>query len=139
MNSPRKSYADSPNMTWLSTFSIDWIYRKCCVPLFRHLDLKMIKRKLQFIIFMYLLMKFQSDAQRECYDDFPKVIYLGCNVGDYENPNILGSSIRKYRTKWSEIRSQGSSGFSIKWVLILCSEMSYEKSYRENSVIASLE
>ena len=33
---------------------------------------------------------------RGCYENFPKVTYLGCNSGSYKNPKCLGSYIRKY-------------------------------------------
>jgi len=44
-------------------------------------------------------MKFQSDAQRESYDDFPQVTYLECNLGVYKKTNFLRSYLRKYSAK----------------------------------------
>ena len=57
--------------------------------------------------FSVLLTKFQSDPQRESYDDFPQVTCLECNSGVYKKTNFLRSYLRKYRAKSSEIRTQG--------------------------------
>ena len=39
-----------------------------------------IDKKLQSVLFLYLLTKFQSDAQRESYDDFPQVTCRNRNL-----------------------------------------------------------
>ena len=48
---------------------------------------------------MYLLTKFQSDAQREIYDDFPQVSCLECNLGACKKANFLRSYLYKYSAK----------------------------------------
>jgi len=50
-------------------------------------------------------MKFESDAERDNYDDFPLVTYLECNRGVCRNPNFLKLYLRKYREIGSEIQS----------------------------------
>ena len=44
----------------------------CHESLFQPLTLQIYKWKLQSVLFLYLLTKFQFDAHRESYDDFPR-------------------------------------------------------------------
>ena len=94
-----------------------------------------IHRKVQSVLFLYLLTQFQSDAQRESYDDFPQVTCLGCNSRACKSSKCLGLYLRKYSETRSEIQAQASSRFQRKWVLISESEPSYKKNYRENSTM----
>ena len=89
--------------------------------------------------FLYLLTKFQSDPQRESYDDFPQVTCLECNSGVYKKTNFLKSYLRKYSEKSSEIRIQGSARVLLKWVFFATSETSQKKSYSKNSTMTCLE
>jgi len=91
----------------------------CHVSLFRPSALKNIYKKLHSILFLYLVKKFQSDAQREIYDDFPHITCLECNLGVCKKTNFLGSYLRTYSTKSSEIQTQGSVLFQLKWVFFL--------------------
>ena len=91
---------------------------KCHVYNFRYLVLKKIYKKLQSVLFLYLLTKFQSDPQRESYDDFPQVTCFECNSGVCKKTNFLRSYLRKYRAKRSEIQTQGSARFLLKWVFL---------------------
>ena len=111
----------------------------CHVSLFRPLALKHIYKKPQSILFLYLLMKFQSDAQRECYDDFPQVTCFECNSGFCKRTNFLRSYLCKYSAKVSEIRTRDSARFLLKWVFVLTSETSQENNYRENATMTCLE
>jgi len=83
-------------------------------------------------------MKFQSDAQRESYDDFPQVTCFECNSGVCKNTNFL-SYLRKYHGKSSEIWTQGSARFLLKWIFFATSETSQKNSYSENSMMTCLE
>jgi len=67
-------------------------------------------------------MEFQFDAQREIYDDFPKVTCLGCNSGACKNPKLLGLHIHKYSKTRYKIWARASPSFQFKWVLISDSE-----------------
>ena len=111
----------------------------CHESLFRPLDLKNAYKKLQFVLFPYLLTKFQSDPQRESYDNFPQVTYFGCNSGVCKKTNFIGSYLCKYRTKISEIWTQASALFLIKWVFFSTSKTSQKTSYREISTMTCLE
>ena len=62
--------------------------------------------------------EFQSDPQRESYDDFPQVTCLECNSGVCKKTNFLRSYLRKYRAKSSKIWTQGSAWFLLKWVFL---------------------
>ena len=106
--------------------------------LFQPLALKTTYKKLKSILFLYL-MKFQSDAQRESYDDFPKVNYLECNLGVCKKTNLLISYLCKCSAKSSKIWTWGSLWCLIKWVLLLASETSQKTSYSENSMMTYLE
>ena len=86
-----------------------------------------MKRKLKHILFLKLLTKFQFDAQRESYDDFPKVTYLGCNSGVCRNPNYLELYHQKYSEPRSEIWARDSPKLSLTWVLISNFETLYKK------------
>ena len=77
---------------------------------------KIYKWKLQSVLFLYLLTKFQSNAQKESYDDFPQVTCFECNSGACKKANFLRSYLRKYRAKSSEIRTQCSAPILLKWV-----------------------
>ena len=88
---------------------------------------------------MYLLTKFQSNAQRESYDDFPQVTCFECNSGVCKNTNFLRSYLRKYHAKSSEIWTQGSARFLLKWVFFETSETSQKISYSENATMTCLE
>ena len=112
---------------------------KCHVSMFRSLALKKIYKKLQSVLFLYLLTKFQSDAQRESYDDFPQVTCLECNSGVCKKTNFLRSYLCKYSAKSSEIRTRDSVRFLLKWVFFLASETLQKKSYSENSTMTYLE
>ena len=70
----------------------------------------------QFILFLYLLMKFHSDAERESYDDFPQVTCLECNSGVCKKTNFLRSYIRKYSAKISKIKTRDLARCLLKWV-----------------------
>jgi len=109
------------------------------VSLFRPLALKNIYKKLQSVLFLYLLTKFQSDPQRESYDDFPQVTCLECNSGVCKKTNFLRSYLRKYRAKSSEIRTRGSARCLLKWFFFVTSETSQKKSYSENATMTCLE
>ena len=103
------------------------------------MDLKNSHKKLQSVLFLYLLTKFQSDAQKESYDDFPQVTCFECNSGVCQKANFLRSYLRKYPAKRSEIRTQSSAPSLLKWVLFSTSETSQKKSYSENSTMTCLE
>ena len=64
--------------------------------------------KLYSVLFLYLIMKFQFDARRESYDDFPQVTCLECNSGVYNKTNLLRTYLHKYSGKGFEIRNLGS-------------------------------
>ena len=96
-------------------------------------------KKLQSVLFLYLLTKLQSDAQKESYDAFPQVTCFECNSGVCKKTNFLRSYLRKYRAKSSEIRTQGSARCLLKWVFFVTSETSQKKSYSENSTMTCLE
>ena len=83
-------------------------------------------------------MKFQSDAYRDSYDNFPKVTCLGCNSRVCKNPNFLRSYIRKYSETSCEVWAWASPKLRLKWVLILESEPSQKNNYRENSTLTCL-
>ena len=100
---------------------------------------KNIYKKLQSILFLYLLNKFQSNAQREWYDYFPQVTYLECNSGVCKKTNFLTSYLHKYSTKIFEIRIQGSARFFLKWVFFSTFETSPKKRYSKNSTMTCLE
>ena len=104
----------------------------CHESLFRPLDLKNTHNKLESVLFLYLFTKFQSDPQREIYDDFPQVTCFECNSGVCKNTNFLRSYLRKYRAKSSEIRTQASAKFLLKWIFLRLL-----KRYRKN-VIAKI-
>ena len=72
-------------------------------------------------------MKFQSDAQKESYDDFPQVTCFECNSGVCKKANFLRSYLRQYRAKSSEIRTQHSAPILIKWGFCVNSETSQKK------------
>jgi len=93
---------------------------------------KNIYKKLQFILFLYLLMKFQSDAQKESYDDFPQVTYLECNSGVCKKTNFLRSYLCKYSTKSSEIRTRDSARCLLRWFFLIFWNIA------ENKVIAKM-
>ena len=131
MNSPRKSYAQSPKMAWLYNFSVERTFTTCHVSLFWPSNLKKIQRKLQYVLFLWLLMKFQSDAQRESYNDFSKVTCLECNLRVCKNPSFLRSYLRKYIETRFEIWTGGSKRFPLKWVFL-----AYETSQKK--VIAKI-
>jgi len=104
------------------------------------MDLKNAYKKLHSVLFLYLLTKFQFDLQRESYDDFPQVTCLECNSGLCKKTNFLRSYLRKYSAKRSEIQSQGSAQFLLKWVFFVTSETSQKKKcYSENSTMTCLE
>ena len=84
-------------------------------------------------------MKFQSDPQRESYDDFPQVTCFECNLGVCKKTNFLRSYLRKYHVKGSEIRTQGLTRFLLKWVFFATSETSQKKGYSENATMTCLE
>ena len=63
--------------------------------------------------------KFQSDPQRESYDDFPQVTCLECNSRVYKKTNFLRSYLYKYSAKSSEIWSQGSVQLHLKLFFFL--------------------
>ena len=109
------------------------------MSLFQPLALKNIYKKLQSVLFLYLLTKFQSNAPRKSYDDFPQVTCLECNSGICKKTNFLRSYLRKYHVKSSEIRTEGSARFLLKWVCFATSETSQKKSYSENSTMTCLE
>ena len=112
---------------------------KCHVSNFRPLALKTIYKKLQSVLFLYILTKFQSNPQRESYDDFPQVTCLECNSGVCKKTNFLRSYLRKYSAKSSEIRTRGSALFLLKWVFFLNFRNVVENSYSENSMMTCLE
>ena len=112
---------------------------KCHVSLFQPFVLKNIYKKLQSILFLYLLTKFHSDAHRESYDDFPQVTCFECNSGFYKRTNFLSSYLRKYPTKRSEIRTQSSAPILLKWVFFSTSATSQKKIYSENATMTYLE
>jgi len=91
LDSPRKSYTQYHKMTWLYTFSEEWTCMKWHVSLFLPYDLKNIHKKLHSVVFLYLLTKFQSDAQNKSYDYFPQVTCLECNSGVCKKANFLRS------------------------------------------------
>jgi len=88
----------------------------CHESLFQPLALKNIYKKLQSVLFPYLLTKFQSNAQRKSYDDFPQVTCLECNSGVCKKTNFLRSYLRKYSAKISEIRTRDLARCILKWV-----------------------
>jgi len=122
LDSPRKSYAQSPKMPWLYTFSEEKTCMKSHVSQFWPLDLKDIHKKLQSILFMKLLMKFESDAQRESYDDFPKVTYLKCNSWvcqkltslDHISENIAREDLKFRPTVQTAFFSNGFFSYILK-------------------------
>lgn len=118
LDSPRKSFAPPPKMTCLYTFSVEWTCTKLHALLFWPSDLKTIHRKAHSMLFLYILTKFQSDAQRERYDDFPKVTYLERNLGVCKNPNFFILYLQTYSDTRSEIQTLASPRFRLKWVLI---------------------
>ena len=71
--------------------------------------------------------KFQSDAQRESYDDFPQVTFLECNSGVCKKTNFLRSYLRQYRVKRFEIQTQDAARFLLKWGFFATSETSQKK------------
>ena len=103
------------------------------------MDLKNACKKLQSVLFLYFLTKFQSDPQRESYDDFPQVTCFECNSGVCKKTNFLRSYLRNYHVKSSEIWIQGSARFLLKWVFFVTSETSQKKSYSENATMTCLE
>jgi len=103
------------------------------------MDLKNTYKKLQSVLSLYLLTKFQSDLQRESYDDFPQVTCLECNSGVCKRTNFLRSYFSKYSAKRSEIRIRGSVRFLLKWFFFATFETSQNKSYSENSMMTCLE
>ena len=111
----------------------------CHKSLFRTLALKNIYKKLQSVLFLYLLTKFQSYAQRESYDDFPQVTCFECNSRVSKKTKFLRSYLCKYHAKSSEIWIQGSAQFLLKWVFFATSETSQKKNYSENSTMTCLE
>ena len=111
----------------------------CHVSWFQPFSLKNIYKKLQSILFLYLLTKFQSDSQRESYDNFPQVTCLECNLGVHKKTKFIRSYLRKYSAKSYEIWTQGSIQFLLKWVFFLASKTSQEKSYSKNSMMTCLE
>ena len=110
----------------------------CHESLFRPLSLKNIYKKLQSVLFLYLLTKFQSDAQRESYDDFPQVTCLECNLGVCKKTNFLRSYLREYSPKRSEIQTRDSMRCLLKWVFFFCFSNITERSYSENSMMTYL-
>ena len=108
------------------------------MSLFPPSDLKLIPNKLQSILFLALFTKFKLDAKREIYEKFPKVTYLGCNLGACRNPKYLGLYLRKYREPKSKIWAQASPELRLKQVLILESKTSQKNKYRENSTMTCL-
>ena len=90
----------------------------CHESLFRSMDLKTTYKKLQSVLFLYLLMKFQSDPQRESCDDFPQVTCLECNSGVCKKTNFFRSYLWKYSMKSSEIQIRGSAWFLLKWAFL---------------------
>ena len=96
-------------------------------------------KKLNSILFLYLLTKFQSDAQRESYDDFHQVTCLECNSGVCKKTNFLRSYLCKYRATSSKVRTRDSTRFLLKWVFFLASETSQKKNYSEHSTMTCLE
>ena len=111
----------------------------CHESLFLPLDLKNAYKKLQSILFLYLLTKFQSDAQKESYDNFPQVTCLECNSGVYKKTNFLRSYLRKYSAKSSQIWTQDSERFLLKLFFFATSETSQKKSYSKNATMTYLE
>ena len=95
--------------------------------------------KLQSVFFLHLLMKFQSNAQRKSYDDFPQVACLECNSGVCKKTNFLKSYLCKYSAKSSEIQTRSSTRFLLKWVFFVTSETSQKTSYSENSMMTCLQ
>ena len=89
----------------------------CHVSLFPFSAMKLIHRKLKSIFLLPIFTEFQSDAQRESYDNGPKVTSFRWNLGAYKNPNFHISYLRKYCEPRSEIFTQRSSGLLRKWVL----------------------
>ena len=112
---------------------------KCQLSMFQPMALKNIYKKLQPVLFLYLLTEFQFDAQRESYDDFPQVTCLECNSGVCKKTNFLRSYLRKYSEKRSEIRTQDLARCLLKWVFFSTSETSQKKRYSENSTMTCLE
>ena len=111
----------------------------CHESLFQPMDLKNACKKLKFVLFMYLLTKFQSDPQRQSYDDFPQVTCFECNLGVCKKTKFLKSYLRKHHAKSFEIWTQGSARFLLKWVFFFTFEMSQKKSYSENAMMTYLE
>ena len=83
----------------------------CNESLFPPLDLENAYKKLPSVVFLHLLTKFQSDPQRESYDDFPQVTCLECNLGVCKKTNFLRSYLHKYHVKSFGIQTQGSARF----------------------------
>lgn len=107
-------------------FSRDKLYKVPCF-IVATFGPKNDTQQLQSVVVMRLFTKFESNPQRESYVNFPNVTYLTWNSGACKNPNFLRTYLRKYRELRSEILSQGSSRFQLKWVLILASKASQKK------------
>ena len=83
-------------------------------------------------------MQFQSDSQRESYDDFPKFTCLGCNSGVCKNPKCLGLYLQKYNKPRFAIQSLASTSLLLKWVLIPESETLNKNNYSKHSMMTYL-
>ena len=70
---------------------------------------------------------------------FPRSPVWKCNSGVCKKTNFLKSYLCKYSTKRSELRIRDLARCLLKWVFVLASETSQEKSYCENSMMTCLE
>ena len=68
--------------------------------------MKNIYKKLQFVLFLYLLTKFQSNSQRETYGDFPQITCLKCNSRVYKKTSFLRSYLRNIAQKALNFRPE---------------------------------
>ena len=109
------------------TFIEKKLERNCMafhMSLFLHLALKLIEKKLHTMRYLPLFAKFQSDTQRESYDDFTKVTSLRWIFGACKNTDFHRSYLQKYWEPSSEIFTTASSGFQLHLIQISTSEPS---------------
>ena len=136
LDSSRDSYAQSLIMTSLWIVSVERTCMACHVSLFLHSALKFIQRKKNSMHYPPNFTEFQSDTQRESYDNFPKVTSLRWSWGACKNPNFHRSYLWKYCEPWSEIFTWASSGFRLRVIKISASQPLYKKNYIETSTMA---
>ena len=124
LDSSRQSYVQSPTMTQFWTSSVERTCMTFHVSLFPPLALKLIDQKLPSVYLHPLFTSFQSDAQRERYEDFRTITSMRLNSEASKIPNFHRSYLWKYCEPSSEILWRCSSGFWLCTLKISDSEPS---------------